>query len=172
MDLRQPRVCDRFAHLVRHLGFCHCVLGVIRSDVLRRTRLIDGFESSDLILLQELALLGEFREYPESLYRRRIHEDSSFQAYSSPEAYAERMDPANRGRIAMPRTRLFWESLRSIGRAPISPIEKLHCAGVLLGNWSHRYWRVVGGELRRFLRRWAGLAPSSRPVRPRPRRPR
>lgn len=150
MDIRQKSPYERFRHLVHHLGFCHCVLGVIRSDVLRRTRLIDGFESSDLILLQELAMLGEFREHPEYLYRRRIHESSSFQSYTSPEAYAERMDPSNRGRFVMPRTTLFRESLRSIARAPIPRLDKLRCAAALLRNWGRRYWRVVGGEFKRL----------------------
>ena len=108
-------------------------------------------------------MMGELREHPERLYRRRIHDDSSFGAYTSPEAYAERMDPANRGRFAMPRTTLFVESFRSIARAPISPLEKLRCGAALLMVWGPRFWRVVGGEFKRLLRHLARRAAASGP---------
>ena len=52
----------------------------------------------------------------------------------------------------LPRTELFRESLRSIGRAPIPRSQKLGCALALLRDWGPRYWRVVGGELKRGLR--------------------
>jgi len=160
MDLRQPRPSQRLEHLYRYLHLCHCGLGLIRSDVLRKTRLIDGFERSDVVLLVELALAGFFYEHPEYLYRRRVHAQNSFQNYTTPAAYDERMDPANRGRYAMPRTRLFIESLRSISRAPIGAWEQLCCAMALLRVWGPRFWRVVGGEckglLRHQLRRAAG----------------
>jgi hypothetical protein len=155
MDLRQPRPSQRLAHLYRYLHLCHCGLGLIRSDVLRATRLIDGFERSDVVLLVELALAGQYHEHPEYLYRRRVHALNSFQAYTSAAAYDERMDPANRGRYALPRTRLFIESLRSIARAPIGFVEKLRCAGALLGVWGPRYWRVVAGECKGLLRHHA-----------------
>jgi glycosyltransferase involved in cell wall biosynthesis len=148
MDLRQARCDERLAHLYRYLHLCHCGLGLIRSDVLRRTRGIDGFERSDVVLLVELAMMGNFYEHPEYLYRRRIHALNSFKAYTSAAAYDERMDPENRGRYAMPRTRLFIESFRSIRRAPIGWREKLRCAATLLAIWGPRYWRVVGGELK------------------------
>lgn len=158
MDMRHRRPHERLAHLHRNLRLCHCGLGLIRSDVLRGTRLIDGFESSDVILLEELAMLGEFHEYPEYLYRRRIHGGSSFGAYTSADEYAARMDPAKQGRFAMPRTTLFVESLRSIARAPIPAFERLRCAGVLLRDWGPRYWRVIGGEFKRLLiHEWRAL---------------
>jgi glycosyltransferase involved in cell wall biosynthesis len=155
MDLRQRRPSERLAHLYRYLHLCHCGLGLIRSEVLRKTRGIDGFERSDVVLLVELALAGHFYEHPEYLYFRRVHPQNSFQAYTSAAAYDERMDPANRGRYAMPRTQLFVESLRSIGRAPIGSWEQLCCAAALLRVWGPRYWRVVGGECKGLLRHLA-----------------
>lgn len=152
MDVPQETPHERLEYLHRHLRLCHCGLGLIRSDALRRTRLIDGFESSDVVMLEELAMLGRFREHPEALYRRRIHGASSFKAYVSAAEYAARMDPAKRGRLAMPRTTLFVESFRSIARADIPPIERLRCAWVLLKSWGPRYWRVIGGEFKRLLR--------------------
>lgn len=163
MDLRQARPHERLRHLLRHLRYNHCGLGLIRADVLRDTRLERGFESSDVVLLAELALRGQFWEYPERLYRRRIHPESSFGRYLSPEDYAEKMDPANRGKFPMPRTKLFVEILRAIRLAPIGDGDKLLCATMLLEVWGPRFWRVVGGEFRRRLRHeWKQLGISSR----------
>jgi len=151
MDLRESTPSGRYRHLLEHLRLCHCGLGLIRRSALDETDLVGPYESSDVVLLAKLAFLGEFREHPEFLYRRRIHEESSFGSYGSKEAFAERMDPSNRGRIVMPRTRLFAESLRAIGQAPISAGEKARCASALIGIWGPRFWRVVGGEFKRLL---------------------
>lgn len=169
MDLPHARPHERLAHLHRYLRLCHCGLGLIRSEMLRRTRLIDGFESSDVVLLEELAMMGRFREHPEPLYRRRIHDASSFGAYTSAAEYAARMDPANRGRYAMPRTTLFRESFRSIARAPISRRQKWLCAWVLLKDWGPRYWRVLGGEYKRYPAWWWRRHVLRRPEEPGPR---
>ncbi len=153
MDMRERRPSERLRHQLQKLRFCHCGLGLIRRTALERTRLIDGFESSDVVMLAELALLGEFHEHPEFLYQRRIHGGSSFGAYSDALAYAARMDPARKsGPLPMPRTRLYVEITRSIFRAPIPAREKLRSHRILLENWGPRFWRVIGGEFKRRLR--------------------
>ena len=52
------------------------VFGVIRADVLRQTRLIGAYSSSDRILNAELALYGPFYEIPEVLFFKRNHPDA------------------------------------------------------------------------------------------------
>ncbi len=52
---------------------CFEIFGLIRSSVLRKTRLIGNFISSDRALLIELALHGRFFEIPEYLFMRRAH---------------------------------------------------------------------------------------------------
>jgi hypothetical protein len=171
MDLREARPHQRLHHLFQCLGFNHCGLGVIRREVLRATRLEGTYESADLVLLIELALRGRFWEHPEPLYKRRVHAQSSFGSYTTPESYAVLMDPANAGSFPMPRTRLFAESLRAIGLAQLSPWETLLCVRALWRGWGPRYWRVVAGELRRRLRYTLGLKPLPRhPYTPRSRR--
>jgi len=57
--------------------FVNAVLGVIRTDALRRTRLLARYPGNDYRLMAELSLLGKFVEIPDRLYVRRIHEGSS-----------------------------------------------------------------------------------------------
>jgi glycosyltransferase involved in cell wall biosynthesis len=171
MDLREARPHERLHHLFWSLGFNHCGLGLIRADVLRRTRLEGAYESADLVLLVELALRGQFWEHPEPLYRRRVHEGSSFGTYTTPESYAVLMDPANAGSFPTPRTKLFVECLRAIHLAPVGTLERLRCVRALLVGWGPRYWRVVAGELRLALLHRLGLPlPPRPPYRRRPRR--
>ena len=53
------------------------IFGVIRADVLRRTRLHGGYYGSDKVLLAELSLLGRFHLLPEVLLLRRCHRNQS-----------------------------------------------------------------------------------------------
>jgi glycosyltransferase involved in cell wall biosynthesis len=162
MDLRDRAPSRRLGRLLRDFRLGHCALGLIRREALAQTDLIGPYEHSDIVLLAQLALRGEFREHPEILYRRRIHPRSSFADYRSPQEFARRMDSARRPpRVSMPRTRLFWNLTRSIAGAPLSPLERLRCERELLAAWGPRYWRVVGGE-------WKALL--LHPLRRRPRR--
>src|SRR5436190_5452531 len=60
----------RLASLLFHAKYAHGLWGVIRSDALRRTRLMGNLEA-DHIVLADLALLGDMVEIPELLYRLR-----------------------------------------------------------------------------------------------------
>jgi glycosyltransferase involved in cell wall biosynthesis len=53
------------------------IFGVIRADVLRRTRLHGGYYGSDKVLLAKLSLLGRFHLLPEVLLLRRCHRNQS-----------------------------------------------------------------------------------------------
>lgn len=63
-------------------GMCNPIFGLIRTDELRRTRLIQDFVASDRSLLGHLALLGRFVEMEETLFERRIHLNTSTMAYA------------------------------------------------------------------------------------------
>lgn len=52
-------------------GNMHPVLGVIRLDYLRRTRGLQRFAAADLVLLSELALMGDFIYAPGASWSRR-----------------------------------------------------------------------------------------------------
>ena len=57
--------------------FVNAALGVIRTDALRRTRLVPRYSGGDFRLMAELALLGKFVEIPDRLYVRRVHQGST-----------------------------------------------------------------------------------------------
>ena len=67
----------RLSYAIRAGHFVNAILGVMRTDDLRRTRLLPRYQGGDYRLMAELAVLGKIVEIPERLYVRRIHQDSS-----------------------------------------------------------------------------------------------
>jgi glycosyltransferase involved in cell wall biosynthesis len=146
LDAREARSSLRLERVLRHSGLCYAALGLHRSSALAKTRLIAGFESSDVVLLAELAMMGQFWRIPNQLYQARVHGGTSFSQYRSKEKFDETMDVANRGRYVMPRSRQFVEVLKAISRVEQSPADRLRCTACLLRVWGPRFWRVLGGE--------------------------
>jgi hypothetical protein len=158
------RLRDLFAdHARSHLHHCFPVMGVLRTEPLRQTRLIQPFQSSDTVLLVELALRGGFAEVPERLSFKRRHPGTSVNAHRDPAAAAAWFDPANRGRFPMPRTRLLLGYTEAVLRAPLATAERARCLAEV-GRWlaRERRWRVIGGELRRRARQGVSDARSVR----------
>jgi len=67
----------RLSYAIRAGHFVNAILGVIRTESLRRTRLMPPYQGGDYRLMAELAVLGKLVEIPERLYVRRVHEASS-----------------------------------------------------------------------------------------------
>jgi glycosyltransferase involved in cell wall biosynthesis len=74
LNLGAPSAADRFHWVLQNIGLGNVQYGLIRSDVLRCTSLFGSFPGSDLVLTAELALYGQFREIPQELFFRRMHE--------------------------------------------------------------------------------------------------
>lgn len=68
-----PDLVDRFRALVMARHLCTELFGVIRSDALRKTQLLDLYYGADRALLLELAMLGRFAQVPEVLFANREH---------------------------------------------------------------------------------------------------
>jgi glycosyltransferase involved in cell wall biosynthesis len=111
----------------RDIEWCEPMFGLMRREALRKTRLHGTYNSSDVILLGELALLGTIHEVPEYLFFRRIHPLISTRANLTPEALAEWFDPGARGRIVAPLWRLAYEQFGAIKKIPMSPRDKARC---------------------------------------------
>lgn len=157
MDLRSPHPHVRIREMFRRLKLCNAVFGLIRSEVLARTGLIGSYISSDVVLLGEIALRGRIHEVPEYLFRRRVHERMSNLACKNDEELAEWFDPANAGHLPMLRCRLFVEHLKSIWRAPIAIDRRVDASGTLVHHYARRFWRQMGGELKRALKSGLGI---------------
>ncbi len=125
---------ERFSRLLRRLGECNAVFGIIRSDILARTRLIGNYIGSDVCLLLELSLYGRFLELPDRLFLRRDHPASS-SADKSIENQLNFFDPKRRGEKALPFWRRFAENVSTVIRTPGLRAERLRLLGILLRNF-------------------------------------
>jgi len=73
LDLREPTPHERIKHLVWNPADTgSSFAGLMRTSALRQTRGILAFPGADYVTLAELALLGEFREIPELLFRPNV----------------------------------------------------------------------------------------------------
>lgn len=139
---------------------CEPVFGLMRTKTLRSTRLIQAFNSSDKVLLVELALRGDFLEIPETLFTRRSHPGTSLNANRTPEAVMAWFDPTRAAAPPMPRLRLFRGYLTAILEAPLAPGERLSALRTLWRWVLHeKHWWDILDELRSRLRGALGRGP-------------
>lgn len=142
--LAQPH--ERFWGLVRRQHTCEEVFGLVRTNVLKRTKLIENYSDSDRTLLVELGLHGPFHEIPEVLFRHRLHRRGSVAANPG---WQERMawfDPRLEGKLVFPAWLQLFGLLTVIWRSPISGKERLYCMYPLL-RWLNRERPRLWGEL-------------------------
>jgi glycosyltransferase involved in cell wall biosynthesis len=132
-----------------YLHLCYPVMGVMRRSAALSTRGIQSFQAADAAMLVELALLGDFIEVDEPLYLKRLHDDTSMRANSTPEDFETWYDPSNARRRALPTTRLAASHLNAVWRAPLSRSDTARGTAAV-GRWffGERRWRIVGSELR------------------------
>lgn len=154
----------RLARLLRSLNMCDPVFGLIRTECLRKTRLIGPFFGADYVLLGELAMLGEIRELDQVLFRLRAHPKRSMKANRGARARAAWYDPsAARKWFVMPNwERMVWELLRSVRMAPLSPAEKLRCLLAVTGTHYWRRFKNAGGRMKSRIREFCGLRSRAR----------
>jgi len=153
LDLQAGQAWQRYSQFHRRfqtLKECNAVFGLIRSSLLRQTRLIDAFSSSDVVLLSELALLGKYYEIPDAMFYRRDHASSSIRANPSLKTRTAWFDP-NKPHSYFPHWRILFEFYRSIGRfGPASRVERLRCYRELW-DWQRRRQKTLRRELRVFM---------------------
>ncbi len=116
------------------------VFGVVRTDILRQTRLIGAYSSSDRILNAELALYGPFYEIPEVLFFKRNHPDAHWKVHDTRQSRDAWYDPRLSGKKSYPMFRLMREHFHSIKRAPLDSRERVLCQFSMLW-WLRLNWR-------------------------------
>jgi glycosyltransferase involved in cell wall biosynthesis len=139
----------RFQELVRLENGCipAFIFGLMRSDALRKTRLIGPFIAGDRACVAEMCLRGQAWQIPEYHFYQRLHAATSWRVQLTVEEDAAWYDPANRGRWAWPNWRLFVNLLIAIRRSELGGYQKLgHYAG-MVGFWTSRLgrWRARSG---------------------------
>jgi len=123
---------DRFKDLILNDVWCMEVFGLIRSSVLKKTRLIDKYIASDRILRAELGLLGRFHEIPEYLSLSRDHPERSVRKMPAHHLRAGWFDPAREGMRVFPLWRVFFEYYRCVWRIPLNAKLRAACLMYLM----------------------------------------
>lgn len=124
------------------------IYGVIKADALRKTKLIGNYISSDTILLEELALLGQFCLVSEDLFFKREHSQRSVRANMSFEKRILWFDPLKKDKLIFPNWKLLYEQFNIITKtcAPTSYLEKLLCY-IEIRRYFCIKWRTLALEL-------------------------
>jgi hypothetical protein len=98
------------------------------------------------VLLAELCLQGQFWEFPERLFYRRVHPGMSRKANPTLKQLAAWFDPKNTDALVTPMTKLLVEHFRGIRRTQLSAAEKRRCYAVVAREWTGRS-RAIAAEL-------------------------
>ncbi|WP_041596220.1 glycosyltransferase family 2 protein [Halothece sp. PCC 7418] len=153
LNLRSPTPAQRFQQhhrlwYQRSFMSTNPIFGLIRVRALQKTPLIGNYVWSELALLMELMLLGEFYEVPEHLFFFRWHPKTSRATRESAgwEELAIWFDPKNKGKIVLPEWGLLFQQLASIQRVPMSFSEKVFCY-LQVGKWFSWKWKKLAKEL-------------------------
>ncbi len=125
---------QRYQHGMRISGVCNPVFGLIRASALKLTPVMGSYISSDMVLLAELALLGQFSEVKEPLFMRRIHMQMSTAANLNYEQRLTWFNSSQKSKLIFRTWRLFFELLASINRVQMNIGEKISCY-LEMGKW-------------------------------------
>jgi hypothetical protein len=107
--------------MTRHA--CEATYGLMRSDVLRQTRLLGSYTGSDYVLLSELALRGPFHLIREPLFFKRYHEGNYYRDWRGRMAWS-RPELAKSGRPSFPHWLELAGHLQALKRVPLPRRER------------------------------------------------
>src|SRR4051794_9402520 len=143
------RSSSRFKAIILGHGGCLDCHAVIRSQMLRKTRLYLPYFGSEKVLMAEIALLGRHHEVPETLYDVRIHDQAAGNIRSRSEQ-RRFIDPtANIWRSD--RLGLLAGYLTAVKRAEIPITERLRCYAAIgqyllqVRKWKSVIQRTISG---------------------------
>jgi glycosyltransferase involved in cell wall biosynthesis len=158
LDLRSPDPADRFRHAVQDIGLVNVLQGVMRTEALRKTGCLGSYVGSDVVLVGELALHGQFFELPERLFFRRIHA-GALSRQPTLEGQLDFVDPGRRGALVLPVARGYVGYWKAIMRSPLPVSKKLGLVGWLLNQavqarqeLLHEVTSAVRGRVRPYFR--------------------
>ena len=158
VDRNDPRPHRRLARLLAKIHMYNCPYGLIRSEMLRKTRRNGLYPMSDHVLFAELSMLGVFVEIPEPLLRIRRHPGRTFTATQDPAVLRNLFNPGHGERFSPIgiRTRMRLELIRSAVLAPLPVRDKVLCTAVAAVQPQWRALKAFGGRQRRkLLVRWS-----------------
>jgi glycosyltransferase involved in cell wall biosynthesis len=131
LDLRFDNARDRYLHLERNLGLCNAHYGLMRSSILRKTRLLGYYFASDYVFLGELALHGKFYEIPENLFFRRFHAQA-LSSVKTMDGFSEFYNLYSKNACYLPLWRHLVEKIAVVLRSPIQTQERISLCYLIL----------------------------------------
>jgi glycosyltransferase involved in cell wall biosynthesis len=134
---------ERFRDLAERDHNCEATYGLVRADVLRKTRLQKNYTDSDRTLLCELSLYGQFFEIQEPLFYKRYHAQNMYVNMRSRMAW---FNPALKSKIVFPYWMQFFDYLATINRVSLAWSEKARCYAFML-RWFRDHARNLAGDV-------------------------
>jgi glycosyltransferase involved in cell wall biosynthesis len=128
--LRSTSAYARLRHYIRHdreCALCSIYFGLMRRATLAQTTLFHPYIDSELSLMSELALRGQFHEIADHLFIRRDHPGISTRRYATNKERMAWFDPAKVGRAGGAGWRVLGARLRAITVVPMTPYDRLRC---------------------------------------------
>jgi glycosyltransferase involved in cell wall biosynthesis len=132
----QPNPVDRFIHVDTQLALNNVLNGLIRTDGLRRTRLIEHYRNADVVLVGHLALLGRIELLDEPMFYRRMDRATATRLMSA-DAVHRHHYPVKTARSLFPAWRLAMGWARAAMSAPLRFGDTLRAMGWVLRR---AYW--------------------------------
>lgn len=154
LELSEAKGSDRFRTLMnRERGRVLPIWGLMRTDLLAKTSLIQSFIRSDHNLIAELALLGKFAQSPLRLAHLRTHEHAYHRmsdrtgGIEGP-AEASWFDPSNSSRLYFPHWRRLFEHAKAVARSKsVSGVEKATLTRYLIFPFGARWAKLLARDV-------------------------
>lgn len=163
LDIQDPgfhlvsdAAAERLRYVLESEHWVNAVIGLIRADALRKTRMLPAYYGGDYRLLSQLALLGKFQEIPERLMLRRIHPRSSSQfganGATPDQGFLAKYMKGDNARTSLPFCSLSFDQFRIVLSSSLSASEKMSLFRLLFRRlrWGRdRAWNellTVGGS--------------------------
>lgn len=137
---------QRLRSLFRLEHTCEQMYGLMRADMLRKTRLHRSYTDSDRTLLAEISLHGRYSEVAEPLFYHRVHPRSSNRVFAD---WRERMlwfNPQLKGKVVFPHWIQCMDYLATISRSPLKTTDRIKCYATMF-EWFLRYGKALVKDL-------------------------
>lgn len=133
---------ERLLYAITADQWMNAVMGVIRTDALKRTRLMPRYAGPDCRLLAELSVLGKFVEVPELLFIRRVHA-GSYGGNVRNAAWLRRYIGGSRAGMRLPSWRLRKDYAGIVMRAPIPLTRKAVLMAHIVRTMRYQWRRLL-----------------------------
>lgn len=135
----------RYRGVLLGTAWCADCYGLIRTDKLEATGLLAACYGSEKVLIGQLALSGQYREHPETLFWHRVHPAASGNLASS-QGQQKFIVGGLHKRWRLPsRIELLLQHVRAVTQASLPVMTKVYCYSTIVEYifQVHKWWHVA-----------------------------